>query len=225
MMLEAVSEYKNLFKDARNAEKLTQIFWSFSAFPEDMLFEKLKCISETDFEDDYSAFLKKDNLLKAGVSIMGCDSYRSIEHILDEYEAVPERIAKVATLFSVSAVNEYLANIERRFGEDYPSSLFPYMKAAVAILIVRSKNFLNDWSKGFVRIVDKHPNSAQSIKNVLSLVFRGEALVVDNYSTTHRSFNSCADMFVALVGDDNEEAYNDIYMKKFNRILDALGGK
>ena len=224
MIMDAISDYQNLFNDPADAEKLTKIFWSISEFPADFLFEKLQEVSEADFNDDYSEFLKRNNLLKAGLAILGIKSPREIEKIIEEHPRVPDRLALVAGLFSLPAKG-YLSDIQKRFEANYPVSLFPYMLATVAILIVRSKNYLATWSKDFARIVEKHPTPGQSIRNVLSLVFRGEALVVDNYSTTHRNFNACSKLFVELVDDENEKAKDLIWTKKHMRILDALGGK
>lgn len=223
----AYSEYRKLYEDTENTEKLIKIFWSISGFSQEQLFEKLKAVSGADFEDDYSELLKKNNLVKSGLAILGCKSpppMESIEKILEENISQSERFTCVAEFFSNPAKG-YLADIEKKFGVDYPVTLFPYMIASVAILIVRSKNFLNQWSKEFARIVDKHPEPAQSIKNILSLVFRGESLIMENYSSTHRRFNSCTKQFVDLVNDENADAKNGIWQKKYMRILDALGGK
>ena len=224
MIMDAVSEYLELFNDSKNAEKLTRIFWSISDFPADFLFEKLQECSEADFDDDYSEFLKENNLLKAGLAVLGINSPGTVEKIIRENPRAQDRLAKVSELFPLSAKG-YLAGIRSRFEEDYPGELFPCMLSTVAILLVRSKKYLTAWSRNFSRIFEKHPTPGQSIRNVLSLVFRGEALVVDNYSTTHRSFNNCSKLFIELVNDEDKKARDLIWMKKHTRILDALGGK
>ena len=71
--LREITEYQRLFAEPTDAERLTKLFWSISDFPSDLLFEKLQEVSGADFDDDYSEFLRKNNLLKAGLAIS--DSY------------------------------------------------------------------------------------------------------------------------------------------------------
>lgn len=225
MIMNTLPEYQKLFNDPENAKELTKIFWSISDFPSELLFEKLKEVSDADFDDDYSEFLKKDNLLKAGLAILGISSPRLIEAILAENLKVDDRLSKVADLFQIPEKG-YLAAVRAKFEENnYSASFFPYMLATVAILITRSKDFLALWGKNFARIIEHHPTPDLAIKNILSIVFRGEALIVDNYTSTHRDFNACAALFVALADDENEEIKKHVWINKHTRIYDALGGK
>jgi len=222
--LREITEYQRLFAEPTDAERLTKLFWSISDFPSDLLFEKLQEVSGADFDDDYSEFLRKNNLLKAGLAILGIQSYTQIETILEENSNVSDRLSKVAALFP-SQDKGYISVIQQKFEKTYPGSLFKYMLATVAILLVRSKSFLASWSKDFARIVGTHPTPDLSIKSVLSLVFRGESLIVDNYSMTHRNFNACSKLFIELVDDENDKAKDLIWAKKHTRILDAIGDK
>ena len=222
MITNELSVYQSLFRDAEDAERLTKLFWSISDIPSDLLFNKLKEVSGADFEDDYSEFLRKNNLLKAGLAILGIDSSSQIESFIEVNPKVSDRLSMVSELFP-SVAKGYLHDIQQRFEEKYPSAFFKYMLATVAILTVRSKTFLAEWSKNFARIVGTHPTPSLSIRNVLSLVFRGEALIVDNYSMTHRSFNACSRLFIELIDDENDDTKNLIWAKKHTRILDAMG--
>lgn len=224
MSMDEIAEYQKLFAEPADAEKLTKLFWSISEFPSDYLFGKLQEVSGADFEDDYSEFLKKNNLLKVSLALFGLESPDPVEKILEEHSKAPDRLARVAELIPPPK-EPFLLGIRQRFENDYPGALFKYMLAAVVILIVRSKAFLASWSRDFARIVERHPTPDLSIRNLLSFVFRGEALIVEDYSKTHRSFNACSKMFVALVDDENDRAKNLIWAKKHSRILDVLGEK
>lgn len=222
MIMETVTEYQGLFNRPENAEKWIKSFWSISEFPACSLFDALQAVSGAEFYDDYLEFLKNNNLMMAGLAIIGINSPGAVEKIIEENASVADRLTSIAGLFSLPAQG-YLLEIQQKFEKDYPAAFFPYLLATVAILLVRSKNYLAKWSREFARIVEKHPAPKESIMNVLSIAFRGEALVVDNYGASHRNFNACSKLFIDLVDDDTGKAKNLIWMKKYTRILDALG--
>ena len=222
MIMETVTEYQRLFNSPENAEKWIKIFWSISEFPAYFLFAALQEVSGAEFDDDYLEFLKNNNLMMAGLAIIGVNSPSDVEKVIEENSGVTDRLTHIVRLFSPPAKG-YLLDIQQQFEKDYPAAFFPYLLATVANLLVRSKNYLAKWSKEFARIVEKHPAPKESIMNVLSIAFRGEALVVDNYGASHRNFNACSKLFIDLVDDDTGKAKNLIWMKKYTRILDALG--
>lgn len=221
---DTVKQYQKQFSFPEDAEGLIKAFWRLSAFPDDLLFSKLMEVADTEFEDDYYEFLKKQNLLKAGLSLVGFKSPSSIETILENNSDPLERIAAVAAL-SPKCSGEYFVHLRDEFSKNYELSHFDLILSEVAILLVLSKDFLVNWSKSFSRIVETHPTPANSISNLIRLTMRGEALISDNYGSPHRVFHECAKLFVSLVDEDSDVAQNMIWIKKRNRIVDALGGK
>ena len=222
--LDAVKQYQKQFLFSENAEGMIKTFWRVSAFPDDLLFARLMEVADTEFEDDYCEFLKKQNLLKAGLSLVGFKSPSSIETILENNSDPLERIAAVVAL-SPECSEEYFVDLRNEFSENYERSYFDFILSEVAILLVLSKDFLGNWSRSFSRIVETHPTPANSISNLIRLTMRGEALISDNYSSPHRVFHECAKLFVSLVDEECDAAQNTIWIKKRNRIIDALGGK
>ena len=222
--LDTVKQYQKQFSIPDEAEGMIKTFWRVSAFPDDLLFSKLMEIADTEFEDDYYEFLKKQNLLKAGLALVGFKSLSPIETSLAQTSDPLERIAAVAALLPKCS-EEYFVRLREEFSENYERSYFDLILSEVAILLVLSKDFLVNWSKSFSRIVETHPTPANSISNLVRLTMRGEALISDNYSSPHRVFHECAKLFVSLVDEDNDASQNMIWLKKRNRIIDVLGGK
>ena len=100
MIMETVTEYQRLFNSPENAEKWIKIFWSISEFPAYFLFAALQEVSGAEFDDDYLEFLKNNNLMMAGLAIIGVNSPSDVEKVIEENSGVTDRLTHIARLFS-----------------------------------------------------------------------------------------------------------------------------
>lgn len=230
-MMSEYGEYCARYKEDETAEELIRLFWKMSEFSEKDLIRRLWRFSglDEDFEEDEigedtdfdTDFLRRENLFLSGLELLGMSTQNTTQFDGVLQKDLPEMIADIISqLKPVTPSKSPLSLTEVKAAlDEIGTGYFDCMRAEAVLLLIRSKDFLHQWCRDFSLIAGRHPCWLLPVRNVLSLTFRGEALIVDGH-VTHRKFADCEKKFTALVGDKTDS----VWRLKRSRIAKALEG-
>ena len=224
-MSASYQEYQKRYDDETDGKKLIRLFWEISEFSEKDLITRLWRLTDLDEDieeseigedtDFYSDFLSRSNLFKAGLDLLGVSAAKEsqLDGILNAQSDLPEMVSAIRAQLDPEGP-EYLKLLRDKDDD------FDWLRAEAVLFLVRSKDFLQQWSRDFSRIAGQHPCWLLPVRNVLSLTFRGEAQIVNSNAMTHRGFDDCAEKFTALTTEDTLAVWS---LKRL-RIERALEG-
>ena len=218
------AEQINVFWQPEYAVQLIPGLWAITQPTLDGFSALLMKVTDSELEDDFEEFLKKDVLIKTGLLFLGFADFpkclQLFQNNSNDLNLLWENL--------ISVCNLELIDIDRKSAWSGGNNLVPvnFGLAGAAIFLLRSRDILNEWSRSFLRVTEHHPEPLRAIRDILVNAMQGGLLTVNNYEYTHRTYDEAAACFMRLLADENgEEGDEDIWRRLQKRMIIAWEGK
>jgi len=191
-------EYKQQYRDDDMAKTYVNAMWELSVFKEGDLCEKLKIISDSDIDDDWSEFFHGDNLFKAGIQLLSFD--QTILPAVCDKNSVNDKISLIADLCKGGS------GLMRVSNDVEDNDIKSFILAETILLLINTKEFLRDWSRTFTNFAINHPAPLTAACEVLGASMRGEPLIIHSNGVTHRPFDEAGKLLEEIANETKEHS-------------------